>query len=83
MSDIQPVSVDLWRNTDEQNRIPYGSIPMGDYEMEGAGERHSAESFREGATIAQFWGDASEPTVEPVKKTTTRKRGRPRKTDNA
>lgn len=78
MSDIEPVPADLWRNPDQGNRIVAGTIPIGDYEIERAGERVSYEGNLPDAEPYQYWGDRADKAGEPVAPV-NRKRGRPRK----
>lgn len=58
LSDIERVHVDVWRNPDQTNRIVAGSVPIGDYEIQPAGERHVFESFQGDTEPYDFWGDA-------------------------
>lgn len=63
MSDIERVPVDMWRNPDQVNRIAAGTIPIGDYEIEPAAERHTFEAYQGETERYDFWGDAPDQTV--------------------
>jgi len=81
MSGIDRVPVEMWRNPDMVNRVYAGTVPIGDYEVQDAPERHSFESFVDDAEEYVFWGSEREgvSVVEEPVVPAPKKRGRPKK----
>lgn len=64
MSDIERMHVDEWRNPDRLNRVPAGSVPIGNYDVDDALDRFHFEAHREHSEPYVFWRD--NPEIEIV-----------------